>query len=347
MTFRPYFLLSVAVALLALSQNANPDAPRASVPKKPRAVLAAAAPFYNFSDPAMRPWHLKATYQLYDDKGNPTEQGTFEYWWISPKVDRGSWARPSASFTVWHTADGGHHYQVSGEKINPFEINLSSEFVFNLNELNLAKEQLSESERAWNGRELTCVTPPTSLPSFSPYLRRTVRGTTLCFDSATNALMGHYSLGVETQYNGIVKMQGHFLPQQLTMFVNGKKTIVANLTSIYDSGSADQMLIPPVPPQPQQPGQLFLLYPGDLGPPIKTSPMGQGINGSQHPGMLIIEITVDKEGKVTNAEVVSTPDRDLGNSLAKAVLRWRYHPYVYEGKAFEVRTFLEVAVLAS
>ncbi len=79
-----------------------------SLPDDPQKLLAAAEPFYNFNSPELKPWHLKATYQLYDDKGNPSEQGTYEYWWASPQVYRSTWTRRKATYSDWHTADGRH-----------------------------------------------------------------------------------------------------------------------------------------------------------------------------------------------------------------------------------------------
>ena len=38
----------------------SPAAPSQGLPKDPRAIIAAAAPFYDFSDPALKPWHFKA-----------------------------------------------------------------------------------------------------------------------------------------------------------------------------------------------------------------------------------------------------------------------------------------------
>jgi hypothetical protein len=61
---RAQILIAVCLggALGALAQDAPSLQPGQM--KDPRAILAAAAPFYDFSDPALKPWHLKAAYQL-------------------------------------------------------------------------------------------------------------------------------------------------------------------------------------------------------------------------------------------------------------------------------------------
>jgi hypothetical protein len=77
---RAQILIAVCLGGVLPGFTQNASSPQPGLPKDPRAVFAAAAPFYNFSDPALKPWHLKATYQLYDEKGKPAEEGTFEYW---------------------------------------------------------------------------------------------------------------------------------------------------------------------------------------------------------------------------------------------------------------------------
>ncbi|HUX46323.1 MAG TPA: hypothetical protein VMV57_16375, partial [Terracidiphilus sp.] len=101
-------LLCIALGLAAaLPAGAKTkDKAASDLPKNPRALLAAAAPFYDFSSPDLKPWHLKATYQLYDEQGKPTEQGTYEYWWASPLVYRSTWKRAGASESDWMTPKG-------------------------------------------------------------------------------------------------------------------------------------------------------------------------------------------------------------------------------------------------
>ena len=74
-----FFALSLILLLPGFSQTASNAVP--PLPKDPHELLAAAAPLYDFSSPELKPWHLTATYQFYDLKGKPAEQGTWEYWW--------------------------------------------------------------------------------------------------------------------------------------------------------------------------------------------------------------------------------------------------------------------------
>src|SRR5271157_3323072 len=121
-----WFALFFAAAIPAYAQQAPAPTAAPGQPKEPRAIFDAAAPYYDFADPSLKPWHLMANYQLYDADGKPGEQGTYEYWWASPRVYRSTWTRPSATHTDWHTADGKYAYLATGEPLNYFEYKLQS-----------------------------------------------------------------------------------------------------------------------------------------------------------------------------------------------------------------------------
>ncbi len=158
MRFAVFLLLIVGLAVSSIAQTAA--APTPFELKDPRSIFAAATPYYNFNDPALKPWCLKATYQIYDDEGKPGEQGTFEYWWASPGVYRSSWTRPGASYTDWHTADGKHTYKTSGETLNFFENRLQSALLSPLPEsgdLDPAKFRLDREDKKLGAAKFPCI----------------------------------------------------------------------------------------------------------------------------------------------------------------------------------------------
>jgi hypothetical protein len=130
------------------------------LPKDPRAVFAMAAPFYDFESPDLKPWHLKATYQLYDEKGKPTEQGTYEYWWASPKVHRSSRTRPALSHTDWYTTEGKHAYQATSGRLQYFEYKLQGALFSPLpdsSDLDPSKVRLDREPIGSRGNKLSCI----------------------------------------------------------------------------------------------------------------------------------------------------------------------------------------------
>ncbi|HEV2214613.1 MAG TPA: hypothetical protein VGR64_04940, partial [Terracidiphilus sp.] len=124
------------------------------------ALLAAAAPHYDFSSPDMKPWHLKAMYQLYDDAGKPMEQGTYEYWWASPKVYRATWTRKSASESDWTTDKGVFTGMGVGDGAGFYEYALARELLApfpKADEYASANAGLMTQRVEKNGADIECV----------------------------------------------------------------------------------------------------------------------------------------------------------------------------------------------
>jgi hypothetical protein len=117
-------VVGVVAALSAFGQATPPE-----LPKNPTEILAAAAQYYDFNSSDLKPWHIKATYQLYDENGDPTERGTYERWWVSPDVSRSTWIRSGASYSEWRSADGKHAYLASGPTPSFFENRLESSLI--------------------------------------------------------------------------------------------------------------------------------------------------------------------------------------------------------------------------
>jgi len=76
-----------------------------------------AAESSSIDDPALKPWHLKLSVQLYDQKGNPSERGTIEEWWTSDAYKR-TYAVPSYSATEISVHDSV--YRSKGQPTVPY-----------------------------------------------------------------------------------------------------------------------------------------------------------------------------------------------------------------------------------
>src|SRR5208283_3332280 len=143
MRARVFFAFLLSAALSGAAQTTDHSGP--GLPQDPGGVFAGLAPTYDYS--ALKPWHLKSTYQLYDDAGKPTEQGTYELWWASKQKYRSSWTRGSATYTEWHTADGKVVTQGRSDAFNYFEHKLDSAYrspLTSVGEVDPAKFRLDE-----------------------------------------------------------------------------------------------------------------------------------------------------------------------------------------------------------
>src|SRR5271155_3535878 len=85
MTRRREFMLRClsATAIFALASHAYAQDTAALMDRLHQAIA-----LNSIDDAAMKPWHLKLSFQLFDGKGNPTETGTIEEWWAEPSTHR-------------------------------------------------------------------------------------------------------------------------------------------------------------------------------------------------------------------------------------------------------------------
>lgn len=341
--------LSLAALLPGFSQTAVNAG--AALQKDPRAVLAAATPLYDFSSPTLKPWHLKASYQLYDFEGKPTDQGTWEYWWVSPKVHRSSWTRAGSEHSEWSTAAGALYRKDSGSPLRYFERNIEETILSPLPapaDLDSGKLKL----------DLRLIPPKKPILSCVGTTFQTLKNGKLrawgsdapdyyCFDIGTLALLRIYSDPLTQEFSKVVKTQDRYLAEQVAV-KDGKQTLfTASVDSIDFLNSADPELIPPADAtlEPQIPAP-----PGNSQDDITTGtlmkkvipiyPWQSKTAGVQ--GVVVLDAEIGTDGKVRDIEVLAAPSADLAQSAVDAVKLWEYKPYFLNGKAVEVETTIHV-----
>lgn len=345
-------VLCLAGALAGLAQDA--PVPQPGQIKDPRAILAAAAPFYDFSDPALKPWHLKATYQRYDDKGNPAEQGTFEYWWASPKVYRVTWTRPDASHSDWHTADGKFAHLSTGGGLDFFESKLEFAFVSPLpatHDLDPSESRLDREDVKLGDAKLPCVMVMPLMPQrgqFQPEAMPTVPlglFPTYCFDPKVPVLRAAYSFGTLTEgFDSFVKFQGRFLAKKI-LFYEGKRQILSASVDLLEGLSP---VDPALTPDPH--ATFPKLQKVNLGAGIavgfllkKTAPTyPPDAKQARASGTVVLQALIGRDGRIHDLRVVQAPWPSLAASALWAVSQWQYKPYLLNGEPVEVETTINV-----
>lgn len=328
-TMRTLSFLSLFLIFLVPGIGQTADNPKPTLPKEPREVFAAAAPFYDFSDPALKPWHMKVTYQLYDEKGKPSEQGTYEYWWASPQVHRSTWNRPSATHIDWYTADGKHAYAGTGEALNYFESQLQSMLLSplpNSSQLNPNKFFLDKKKLVSKGSNAPCYRiVPVTQDGISENLM-------YCFDAQLPIVVGINSHGtLLTMFRDFVQMQGRSLPREVEFRDGSRNVLTAKVDSVGGLSSLDAALTPPSDAILVRSEKLI----GDekgitQGKVIKRAevefPKGLGS------GTVWLQITVGADGRVHDPNVITSTSPALAAVALKSVSQWLYAPYKLNGE---------------
>jgi TonB family protein len=342
--------LCLAVSTSAFSQTTPSAAPATpELPKDPREVFAMAAPFYDYNAADLKPWHLHATYQLYDEKGNPTEQGTYEYWWVSPQMSRSSWSRPGATHTDWHTGDGKHAYEDTGERLNFFEYKLQSMILSPLPsaaEIDRKGNRLDRRMVSVQSGKIPCIM---IIPELSEgTLAETVplgMFPTYCFDSKLPVLRMSNSLGtLAMEFNKIVKVQNHFLPEDILFLEGTRKILSATIDKITKLDPGEPALTPSVGVHVAKQDKAVLAAGISTGMLIKkvVPVYPEDAQRARISGRVILKALIGRDGRIHDLQVISAPLPSLAGSALWAVSRWEYTPYLLNGEPVEVETTINV-----
>jgi len=339
--------LYLAVALPGFAQTAANAGP--PMPTDAREIFAAAAPFYDFNSPELKPWHLKASYQLYDDEGKPGEKGTYEYWWASPKVYRSTWTRPSATHSEWHTADGKHAHQDIGEPLKFFEYKLQAALFSPLPtsaELAPDKFRLDKESLGKKNAKVPCIMVIPLMPTYKD-LKTAPLGLypTYCFDTQMPVLRASRSFGtLTTEFNNIAITQNRYLAREILVFEGKRKILSATIDTVSGIAPSDPALTPPVEARITQHDNVQLgsgILAGMLlkkqTPSYPLYDKEVGVSGT-----VVLKAIIGRDGGIHDLRVISAPTPSMALSALWAVSQWEYRPYLLNGEPVEVNSTINV-----
>lgn len=354
MRLRLSLALLFVTSVQAFSQQPAANPPVSTPPKDPRAFFESSVRHYDFSDAKLEPWHLKATYQLYDFEGKPTVHGTWEYWWASPKIRRESWERPGMSRTDWISEDGTIYSKVTGESLHYFEGRLEDLLLHpgpNYELVEAGKYTLGLKTIGEGRGSSTCLTTLWQ-PKDDGKQKIPMQGIPdlFCFDPGSMALMASYSDHTLIQYSQFVQLQDHYFPRKISVQIDKQTVLSVSVESIDHIAVNDSSLIHPADAVP---GRQSIQYRFDVSTPpgkvtpgklIKKSyPYYPPLAKSQHiQGVVILGATIGTDGKVNDLEVLGAPSKLLADSAVDCVKRWEYEPFLLDGEPVEVETTINV-----
>jgi hypothetical protein len=353
------FSLVLAAGTLGLAQTADTSAP--GLPQDPAGVLAVVGFMSDYS--TLKPGHIKATYQLYDDSGKPTDQGTYEYWWASKQVYRSSWTRGSVNYTVWHTADGKMAYQGRSEDLNYFESKLETAWrspLISAGDVDPAEFRLDPNGfTASVGSVVTCfntvrIRPQGDLlqaPAVGVY--HTSLFHDYCINTRAGILLGIYSFGGAqvVKFNNFSKVEGKYLAHEVYFRENSRNILGAKIDAIDPLNPTDPALVPPREARHVSVGRV------QLGADIAEGLLVKKVAPTYAPdakdahsqGKVVFQALIGIDGRIRDLQLLSAPSAQpdkmasLVNSAFWSVSQWQYKPYVRNGEPVEVETTVEVS----
>jgi len=335
--------LLLAAALPGLAQATNPP----GLPQDPNGVFTIPALIYDYS--AFKPWHLKASYQLYDNAGKPAAEGIFEYWSASPQLYRSSWTRPNGSYTEWRTADGKFATQSTGQTPGFFEYKLRAALLTPLTSagaLDPTRFRLDPSALTAPGSVVSCFNTVPVSPKADP-APKPVMGLypTYCFNNRLKILLGIDSFGAQTvKFNNFTQYEGRQMPRGIYFREGLRSLLSATVDAIAPISPTDSALTPPADAQPALLDKVSISEAVAAGLLAKkVAPVYPPDAKAAHiEGKVVLQATIGIDGKLRDLVLLSAPSPSLASSAFWAVSQWLYKPYLLNGQPAEVETPITV-----
>jgi hypothetical protein len=190
------------------------------------------------NDVEMRPWHLKASFQLYDPKGKPSEAGMIEEWWGGLTLWKLRIESPSYTATIIENQDG--EFRTQGVGLPPLQLRaLESRVVYPMpmgEDLKGSTPHLSHVKL--DKISLDCIQsdePPIPL-SLMP---------TFCLDPNSDVLRAIYSSNSRRLLrNRLEDFQGHSAALSVTTEEGQLKTSEVEVTELTEIPSTESLFTP-------------------------------------------------------------------------------------------------------
>jgi len=339
-------LLTSILACAGYGQNTVNPAARA--PKDPREMLAAARLLYDFDDASLKPWHLKGTYQLFDENGSAGEQGTYEYWWTAPGVFRSTWSRKSGMRTEWHSADGRTMSVASGGRILEIERELRDLLVSAVPDVSKLKSGQADIEK--DELKIAKLTLPCATVELRPQkdgrisMISGVRSGTYCFEEPELFLTVQHEANADyTEFHHLRKIQGRIIPGEIIRSFSGRYLFKYSLDEMRWIDAKDPAL-KPTPDAKVTADDSAASLTAAQGRLVKKSPpiYPPAAKSTHTTGSVLLDVLIGREGKVRDIVVLASSSPLLTAAAKNSVSLWQYSPYVVDGEPQEVSTRVKV-----
>ncbi len=280
-------LLPVLIAAATLAQTpaapipaaTAPATEAASLPTDPTALLQMAADANGLHAPTLKPWHIRATWQVLDEKKHAKTQGAWEEWWAADQQYKIVAVSGSDRETIYGTNHGAFVVTAGQNSLDSEDLSATPDaisftdfaalpygadgaaFLFQrlltqpvpeATATALAHMRLQESRETDKGPDLVCILQAFLLPDGTPHVTRGKDGQfhptigRYCFDSDHPALRLESTPAEVILFNSLVRFQDRYVPRsirilhtQLQTFSSHDDTLSRTTRSLTPAQEAD------------------------------------------------------------------------------------------------------------
>jgi hypothetical protein len=309
----------------AISTSANP------FDNNPATILQLASGQNGMDFHASVPWHIKLSYDQFDEDGDNVHSGTFEEFYVAPKRYKQILTGDVLN-QVNIATESGLYRSGDLDWVGAVELQVQNEVELPLYRSGLNRDKSRPESTVWQvGKaSLPCV-----------ILRRTDMTISdnglpkFCFDP--NSVRLRYTRGKgwdETVYNNPVVFQGRTLARDTTVTQAGKPYLKIHVEIFEPLTQVDESLFAPPTGSSLIGGRI------KLGSAILMDEylISRGaLAGSGEQGKVDLRFVVGKDGRVIESQVLDGPEK-LRKTALKSLGEYRFKPFMVLDQPVEVES---------
>ncbi|MBB5056651.1 TonB family protein [Granulicella aggregans] len=296
----------------------------------------------SLDDPALKPWHLKLTFQLYDKKGAAAEGGTIEEWWSAGDDKRIYTSRSYSSTDIRRDKDV---YRTKSQLPAPYLLDrLRDEVVHPLAadaEINDSVPDLRVLTLGKTNLDCIMLDHPMTNVGYPPV----GLFPTFCLDRDKDRLRDSYRYGLENSArNTIGTFQGKGIAVEIVVSQDRVIEAKAHVDTLAVF-APDAHFFEPDDSLETQDSKARPVSGGVIAGNIvsKIDPVYPEVDKQSHTqGQVHLNAEIGADGRIRQLSVIDAPSSTLAISALIAVRQWVYKPYLLNGRPCSVNTTVTV-----
>lgn len=346
------FVLALLMQHTALGLNGGQTSAGAgtttpgSMTSDPSAIFALASKVNGLNSPGIQPWHIKASYETFDDQGAPKDKGIYEEFWAGMKEHKSSFTSSGFTQTDYMT-DGGLFLSGDPRWPGTAEMLVHRNLIDPLpSEVELSYAHLTMRERNSGKATLRCISLDHPGP-LNPNAPPPPASPVYCFEQANPILRFNSSYGDDYRmsFDDPISFQGRSIARDIRVTLKDKPFLNIHLETLEALQPVNESEFTPPPGAIKAPPRKIAVSSGVMQRNLlgKVAPAYPDSAKQHHvQGTVVLAAKIGMDGHVQDLRVLTSPSQDLSDAAMLAVRQWTYKPYLLNGEVVEVQTQVNV-----
>jgi hypothetical protein len=321
---RNFVLLMTAAGISFLTAGAQSD-------KDLLALLVQVQATNGFSGDSLKPWHLKANYELYDANNKFIATGVFEEWWLSQHHWRRSHTGSHYTGTEYRLSSG---YAYKGDPVIAYDADqgtaeegvrdgratwpealIAEKILYPVNYWPLTPQ--AKGSASWPMHFVQPPAAPQSLSCLSPLSEDSLLEEYYCYTDGRPELRQSLVHFVTTTYSQTSMFQDRIIGRELEISINDHDLLKVHVITLDELPSTDDDGFPaelaPGPPPAACFGSTTFLSEQNYPSLAKAK---------QIQGVVVLVGVIDAEGHLGSVKAVESPDSSMSDLALANIRTW-------------------------